>query len=58
MRYFILLCYFLVACTEVLIADKITADELHKNRYGVKMYFFSLLIPFLKNFTDLGHYLV
>ena len=30
MRYFTLLCYFLVACGEVLIADKITADELHK----------------------------
>ena len=58
MRYFILPCYFLVACTEVLIADKITADELHKRRTGSKYTFFSLLIPFLKNFTDLGHDLV
>ena len=30
--YYILPCYFLVACGEVLIADKITADELHKRR--------------------------
>ena len=39
MRYFILLCYFLVACSEVLIADKITADELHKRRTGSKYTF-------------------
>ena len=39
MRYFILLCYFLVACTEVLIADKISADELHKRGTGSKCTF-------------------
>ncbi|KAM7451618.1 hypothetical protein ABFA07_000937 [Porites harrisoni] len=30
MRYFILLCYFLVACAAVLLGDEITANELHK----------------------------
>ena len=39
MRYFILLCYFLVACAEVLIADKITADELHKEVRGQNVLF-------------------
>ena len=48
MRYFILLCYFLVACTEVLIADKITADELLKRGTGSKCTFPFFLIPFLK----------
>ena len=48
MRYFILLCYFLVACSEVLIADKITTDELHKRRTGSK-YTFSFLNTIFKS---------
>ena len=48
MRYFILLCYFLVACSEVLIADKITADELHKRRTASK-YTFSFLNTIFKS---------